>query len=174
MSSSGTNATLYPPPPTDSSCAPIEHPLKVTCVLTGDPDVFTNVYPLWMPPPGRALFGGILIGAAVSAAQQTVAPEFVISHMHCTFLVPPDTNKPLYYRVSRSSDQRSVASREVKAEQDGTIFFSAACSFSLAGRPSPVIHHAKVPELDQQGLEVPAPVDIPASNDKALTDQMAS
>ncbi|KAK0613230.1 thioesterase-like superfamily-domain-containing protein [Immersiella caudata] len=162
--------TLFPPPPVDPSCAPIEHTLLVIRAPTEGQDVFTNTYPLWIPPLGRSLFGGVLIGQAISAAQHTVKPDFVISRMSCTFLATVDTTKPLYYRVSRSSDRSSTAVREVKVEQDGIVSFTAECNFSrTAPRPLPAIHQP-VPLLS--GSRPPPAPGIPESNDRAFTDRM--
>ena len=132
--------------------------------------------PSWQPPPGRSLFGGILIGAAINAAQQTVAPDFYINHLSCTFRAAPDATKPLFYRVSRASDRRSGAVREVKAEQSGVVFFSAECSFSLvAGRPRSVTHQSKPPaQLKNEAVEVPPPPKLADNNEKAFAEKIVS
>ncbi|KAK8099646.1 acyl-CoA thioesterase II [Apiospora kogelbergensis] len=154
--------TLHQPPPIDPSRAPIEHQLLLTPM------------PLVAAPPGRSLFGGILIGASINAAQQTVGPDFYIHHMSCTFRAAPDATKPLFYRVARSSDRRYGAVREVKVEQAGVVFFSAECSFSLATeRSSSISHQDKPPlQLNSQALKVPPPPPVADNNEKAFTEQM--
>jgi len=121
--------------------------------------------------------GGVLIGQAIYAAQQTVGPDFVIFRMSCTIRAPPDATKPLYYHVLRSSDRDSFAEREVKVEQAGTVFLFAECSFSKAGHPNSTVHHTTSPQAPQsakQGIKVPPVPEIPASNDKAFMGRMVS
>ncbi|KAK6839230.1 hypothetical protein PG987_005096 [Apiospora arundinis] len=180
MSKSNVNSTLHQPPPIDSSCAPIEHTLSLTPflpirVVTEDHDCFTNTYPSWLPPQGRSLWGGILIGAAISAAQQTVGTNFFIHHMSCTFRAAPDAAKPLYYRVARTSDRRSGATREVKVEQSGVVFFSAECGFSLVAEDASaaVTHQASPPlRLKGQVVEAPPTPKVADGNEKAFTEQI--
>ncbi|KAG9230881.1 thioesterase-like superfamily-domain-containing protein [Amylocarpus encephaloides] len=164
-------ATLYPPPSLDFSYAPIEHPLQLTA-LRSEEDVFTNTYPLWNPPPGRALFGGILIGQAIHAAQQTVSPVLVIYNMHCTFHAAPNALKPLYYHVVRMGGGRSSVSREVRAEQDGRVFFSAMCNFYTTGKENPTLHQVKLPQVGQHDMEAPDKPEKPSTNESALTEQI--
>ncbi|KAM0206334.1 hypothetical protein ACHAQD_012472 [Fusarium lateritium] len=144
MSAFAASPTLYPPPLIDAAAAPIENPLLVTRV---EEDIFTNTHPLWKPPRGWTVFGGILIGQAIQAAHQTVAPDSFVHHMHCSFHAPPDADKPIYIHVSRTADGRSSASRDVTITQNETIFFSAQCTFSRSGRVNPAVHQSSPSQL---------------------------
>jgi acyl-CoA thioesterase-2 len=128
--------------------------------------------PLWKPPRGRTVFGGILIGQAIQAAHQTVAPDFFVHHMNCSFHAPPDAEKPIYIRVSRTADGRSSASRDVKITQNETIFFSAQCTFSRSGRVNPAVHQSS-PSPSSLGA-VPLDPELSQSDKMAFSQEMVS
>jgi len=50
------------------------------------------------------LFGGQVVGQALSAASQTVAPERHVHSMHGYFLRPGDSHQPVVYDVDRVRD----------------------------------------------------------------------
>lgn len=97
--------------------------------------------------------------------------------MSCTFRAAPDAAKPLYYRVARTSDRRSGATREVKVEQSGVVFFSAECGFSLMAEDASaaVTHQASPPlRLKGQVVEAPPAPKVADGNEKAFTEQIVS
>jgi len=74
------------------------------------------------------VFGGQVLGQALSAAQQTVEDRRAHS-LHAYFLRPGDVNAPIVYDVDRSRDGRSFTSRRVVAIQHGQQIFHLAASF---------------------------------------------
>ncbi|MBT8137652.1 MAG: acyl-CoA thioesterase II [Gammaproteobacteria bacterium] len=76
------------------------------------------------------VFGGQVLGQALSAAQQTVEGRRVHS-LHAYFLRAGDVNAPIVYDVDRSRDGRTFTSRRVVAIQHGQQIFHLAASFQL-------------------------------------------
>ncbi|QBY04319.1 acyl-CoA thioesterase II [Thalassotalea sp. HSM 43] len=79
----------------------------------------------------RALFGGQVIGQALSAARQTVAKERSLHSFHSYFLLPGDAKKPVIYMVEISRDGRSFSTRRVQAMQNGKVIFNLMASFQI-------------------------------------------
>jgi len=77
------------------------------------------------------VFGGQVIGQALSAAKQTVSTEFNINSFHSYFLRMGDVNKPIVYDVETIRDGRSIATRRVKAIQFGKPIFYLTASFHI-------------------------------------------
>ncbi|MDP2559701.1 acyl-CoA thioesterase II [Psychrobium sp. 1_MG-2023] len=78
------------------------------------------------------VFGGQVIGQALSAAKNTVGPEFGVNSFHCYFLRMADSAKPIVYDVETIRDGRSIATRRVKAIQNGQPIFYLTGSFHLS------------------------------------------
>ncbi|MEO6076106.1 MAG: acyl-CoA thioesterase II, partial [Dokdonella sp.] len=99
----------------------------------------------------RFVFGGQVLGQALSAAQQTV-PEARAAHsLHAYFLRAGDIKAPIVYTVERTRDGGSFSMRRVTAIQHGQTIFNAAASFQTP--EDGFEHQASMPE-------VPAPEDI--------------
>ena len=77
----------------------------------------------------KALFGGQVMGQAVSAAQETVDPTRNVHSLHSYFLRPGDAAKPVVYEVERIRDGKSISTRRVKAIQNGKAIFYMTASF---------------------------------------------
>lgn len=75
------------------------------------------------------VFGGQVLGQALSAAAQTVPPERHVHSMHAYFLRPGDVGKPIVYEVDRIRDGSSFNTRRVVAVQGGKAIFNLASSF---------------------------------------------
>lgn len=97
------------------------------------------------------VFGGQVLGQALSAAQQTVDTPRAAHSLHAYFLRPGDIDKPIIYQVERSRDGRSFSSRRVVAIQHGKPILNGSVSF----------------QIDETGAEhqttmpvVPAPQDL--------------
>ncbi|KAJ3201017.1 Acyl-CoA thioesterase 8 [Entophlyctis luteolus] len=96
-------------------------------------DLFTcAASQLWLPIKARGVFGGQIIGLALTAATKTVKPEFLVHSLHCYFLLPGDASIPILYTVKRIRDGRAFATRSVVAIQKGKAIFSCMCSFQVA------------------------------------------
>jgi acyl-CoA thioesterase-2 len=75
------------------------------------------------------VFGGQVLGQALSAAAQTTPPERAVHSMQAYFLRPGDVNKPIVYEVDRIRDGGSFTTRRVVAIQSGAAILNMAASF---------------------------------------------
>src|SRR5262249_57476403 len=57
------------------------------------------------------VFGGQVLGQAVSAAAQTVPPERTVHSLHSYFLRPGAVDRPVIYDVDRIRDRTSFPTR---------------------------------------------------------------
>jgi len=76
-----------------------------------------------------AIFGGQVLGQALSAAVQTVPPERPVHSLHGYFLRQGDASKPVVYDVDCIRDGGSFTTRRVVAIQSGQPIFSMSASF---------------------------------------------
>ena len=65
------------------------------------------------------VFGGQVLGQALSAATQTVPPERHVHSLHAYFLLPGDASQAIVYDVDRIRDGSSFTTRRVVAIQIG-------------------------------------------------------
>ena len=75
------------------------------------------------------VFGGQVLGQALSAAAQTVPAERHVHSLHAYFLRPGDVRKPIVYDVDRIRDGTSFTTRRVVAIQNGKAILNLAASF---------------------------------------------
>lgn len=106
----------------------------------------------------KYVFGGQVLGQALSAAQQTVGEGRVAHSMHAYFLRAGDVEAPIVYTVERTRDGNSFTTRRVEAIQHGQQIFVMAVSFQ---RPEPgVEHQVAMPEVPRpEDLDPPEPID---------------
>lgn len=95
------------------------------------------------------VFGGQVLGQALSAAQHTV-DDRVVHSLHAYFLRRGDMQAPIVYEVDRARDGGSFSSRRVVAIQHGRPILNLAASFQ---DPEPGVEH------QSQMPDVPAPDD---------------
>ena len=102
----------------------------------------------------KYVFGGQVLGQALSAAQATIDnghyPRDAHS-LHAYFLRAGDIEAPIVYNVDRTRDGGSFSVRRVTAIQHGQVIFFAAASFHK--QEEGVSHQLSMPE-------VPRPEDI--------------
>lgn len=79
----------------------------------------------------RALFGGQVIGQALSAAKETLQDGRRVHSFHSYFLRPGDATKPVVYDVENVRDGNSISTRRVKAVQNGKAIFYMTASFQV-------------------------------------------
>ncbi len=77
------------------------------------------------------VFGGQVLGQALSAAVQTVPSERQPHSIHGYFLRPGAVDKPIVYDVDRIRDGSSFTTRRVVAIQKGRPIFSMSASFQI-------------------------------------------
>ncbi len=99
----------------------------------------------------KYVFGGQVLGQALSAAQQTVTPDRLVHSIHSYFLKAGDITAPIEYMVDRSRDGRSFSVRRVTAVQHGQQIFGLAASFQI--KEDGLTHQLSMPH-------VPAPEDL--------------
>ncbi len=105
------------------------------------------------------VFGGQVLGQALSAAVQTVPPERHVHSMQAYFLRRGDVSRPIVYDVDRIRDGASFTTRRVVAIQGGEAIFNMAASFQ---KEEPGFEH-------QDAMpEVPAPETVPTDREHLL------
>jgi acyl-CoA thioesterase-2 len=90
------------------------------------------------------VFGGQVLGQALSAAAQTVPPERPVHSLHSYFLRPGDVSRGIVYEVDRIRDGKSFTTRRVKAIQNGRAIFNLSASFQT--EESGFEHQDSMPE----------------------------
>jgi acyl-CoA thioesterase II len=85
------------------------------------------------------VFGGQVLGQALSAAVQTVPRERHVHSLHAYFLRPGDVHRAIVYEVDRIRDGASFTTRRVVAVQGGKAIFNLAASFQ---KEEPGFEHA--------------------------------
>ncbi|QFU00558.1 Acyl-CoA thioesterase 2 [Halomonas sp. THAF5a] len=91
------------------------------------------------------LFGGQVLGQALSAACQTVDPSRRVHSQHGYFLRPGDPHRPVVYQVDAVRDGGSFTTRRITAIQKGRpIFF---CSASFQGAEESIAHQTTAPDV---------------------------
>ncbi|GAB4564984.1 MAG: acyl-CoA thioesterase II [Haliangiales bacterium] len=92
-----------------------------------------------------AIFGGQVLGQALSAAARTVPPDRDVHSLHGYFLRQGDAAKPVVYEVDCIRDGKSFTTRRVVAIQYGRAIFNLSASFH---REEPGFEHqAEMPEV---------------------------
>ncbi len=79
----------------------------------------------------RYVFGGQVLGQAVSAAQQTAPEDRFVHSLHAYFLRAGDISLPIVYDVDITRDGGSFSVRRVTAIQKGKPIFVLAASFHV-------------------------------------------
>lgn len=92
------------------------------------------------------VYGGQVIGQALSAATATVEVGFVPNSLHSYFVQSGNVDRPILYQVDRIRDGRSFCTRLVKALQDGEAIFTVQISFHRPEVDS-IVHQLPMPEV---------------------------
>ncbi|MCL6416985.1 acyl-CoA thioesterase II [Aestuariirhabdus sp. Z084] len=102
------------------------------------------------------VFGGQVMGQALSAAKQTVDESRSVHSFHSYFLRPGDARKPIVYEVDCIRDGKSFTTRRVVAIQNGAAIFFMSASFQV-----------EEPGFDHQSdmPQVAGPDNIPSKTD---------
>ena len=86
---------------------------------------------LWVPPGGKSVFGGQVMGQALHAAQLTVHRDsWLPISLHSYFLKRGSPNSDIIYQCRETSNLRSFDSRSVDAIQNGQIIFKMQAQFA--------------------------------------------
>ncbi len=103
------------------------------------------------------VFGGQVVGQALSAAVQTVPSERRVHSLHAYFLRPGRVDRPIVYDVDRIRDGSSFTTRRVVAIQSGRPIFNLAASFQV--REDGFEHQDVMPEA-------PPPESVPTEQER--------
>ena len=106
----------------------------------------------------RFVFGGQVLGQALSAAQATIDPATgarAAHSLHAYFLRAGDIEHPIVYDVDRTRDGGTFSVRRVTAIQHGKVIFFCAASFQ-DDEPG-AEHQLTMPEVPQPEDIAPAP-----------------
>jgi len=85
------------------------------------------------------VFGGQVLGQALSAAARTVPVDRPVHSLHAYFLRTGDARRPIVYEVDPIRDGASFTTRRVVAIQGGHAIFSLSASFQVE---EPGLEHA--------------------------------
>ena len=107
------------------------------------------------------VFGGQVVGQALSAAARTVPPERHVHSLHAYFLRPGDVKRPIVFDVDRIRDGTSFNTRRVVAIQGGRAILNMSASFQLV---EPGLEH------QDQMPEAPPPESLPTDQERAARD----
>ncbi len=91
------------------------------------------------------VFGGQVIGQALSATKDTLEDMRPVHSLHTYFLRPGDASRPIIYDVENLRDGRSISTRRVKAIQHGKPIFFMTASFHVLAKG--LEHQASMPEV---------------------------
>ena len=106
-----------------------------------------------------AVFGGQVLGQALSAAEQTVPDPRSVHSLHGYFLRTGDASRPIVYDVDCIRDGKSFTTRRVVAIQGGRAIFNMSASFHRDEEGYE--HQAPMPEA-------PAPQTLPDERELVL------
>ncbi|HTI96056.1 MAG TPA: acyl-CoA thioesterase II [Rudaea sp.] len=105
----------------------------------------------------KYVFGGQVLGQALSAAQRTVDGSRAVHSLHAYFLRAGDIEAPIVFEVDRARDGKSFSVRRIIAIQHGETILNAAASFQIA-EPG-VEHQLSMPDVPPpEDLNPPEPV----------------
>lgn len=91
----------------------------------GGEDAFVGA----QPTDPRHVFGGLLIGQALRAAQSTVAPTRPAHSLHASFVVAGTGGEHVRYEVERTRDGASFGTRRVVASQQRGVVLVLTADF---------------------------------------------
>jgi len=98
------------------------------------------------------VFGGQVLGQALSAAYRTVPSDRRAHSIHAYFLRPGDATRPIVYNVDCIRDGKSFTTRRIVAIQKGRAVFNMSASFQI-GEPG-FDHQDPAPEVPgPEGIE---------------------
>lgn len=103
------------------------------------------------------VYGGQVLGQALTAAMRTVPDERPVHSLHAYFLRPGDVRAPIVYDVDRIRDGSSFTTRRVVAIQHGEAIFNLAASFQKSEQG--FSHQDELPK-------VPLPEELPTDQER--------
>ncbi len=117
----------------------------------------------------RALFGGQVMGQALSAAQETISADRFVHSLHSYFLRAGDASKPVVYEVENIRNGTSFSTRRVQAIQNGKAIFYMTASFQ---QPEEGFNHQDSMPVVKGPDGIPSYSDFIAEHQNALPKAM--
>lgn len=125
------------------------------------------------------IFGGQVLGQALSAAEQTVPDGRGVHSLHSYFLRSGEADRPVVYEVDRIRDGRSFTTRRVVAVQDGRAIFNLSASFQVAENgfehqdampeaPAPETLQSELDLAQQYAEQIPEPLRAAAFGERPI------
>ncbi len=108
----------------------------------------------------KRVFGGQVLGQALTAATKTVVPERIVHSLHAYFMRAGDPEIPIVYDVDRARDGRSFTTRRVVAIQHGRPILNMAASFQVVEQG--LEHQAEMPDVPAPEALRPMHIDLEA------------
>lgn len=106
----------------------------------------------------KYVFGGQVLGQALSAAQRTTFSARAVHSLHAYFLRAGNIDMPIVYEVERARDGKSFSTRRVTAIQQGERIFVMSASFQV--EEDGAEHQLSMPEVPKpEDVAPPEPVD---------------
>jgi acyl-CoA thioesterase II len=106
----------------------------------------------------QRVYGGQVLGQALTAAGRTVEQDRLAHSLHALFLLAGDPAVPIIYEVERIRDGGSFTTRRVKGIQHGKAMFAMSVSFQKAEQSFE--HQSSMPK-------VPMPEELPSEKELA-------
>lgn len=94
----------------------------------------------------HSVFGGQVIGQALSAAKETIDAQRKVHSFHSYFLRPGDVGRPIVYEVESIRDGRTISTRRIRAIQFGKTIFYMTASFQIEAEG--FVHQDPMPEVE--------------------------
>ncbi|OTA56701.1 Thioesterase/thiol ester dehydrase-isomerase [Hypoxylon sp. EC38] len=113
-------------------------------------DAYINANSFTTKEGVRSVFGGALIGQAVSAATATVPNTFRMYSSQSSFLGSVNARNEVIYRVERTTDGNNYVTRLVRVTQGEVCIYVAIISFQNTSRPvaNALKYVTPMPDLD--------------------------
>lgn len=106
------------------------------------------------------VYGGQVLGQALSAATRTVPKERSVHSLNSYFLRPGDASKPIVYDVDRIRDGGAFTTRRVVAIQNGHPIFAMSASFQ---------EHEEGFDHQSEMPSAPPPESLPTEQERMAT-----
>lgn len=87
------------------------------------------------------VYGGQVLGQALSAAHVTTDPEKKLHSLHSYFISPGDNDLPIHYKIEKVKDGKAFQTRRVVARQNGREIFILSASFQ---KPEEGVEHQSI------------------------------
>ncbi|KAG0588515.1 hypothetical protein KC19_2G248900 [Ceratodon purpureus] len=125
-----SSVSIWAKRPEDGEVALLERILQLEAL---EVDLYRGFTMEEYPSFNGNVYGGQLLGQALAAASKSVDPALLVHSLHAYFLLTGDDRIPIIYKVDRTRNGHTFATRQVSAIQKGKVIFTMYASFQRAG-----------------------------------------